>query len=57
MEYDWILDEAKKIEEKIVSHRRYLHQNAEVGFLLEKTQAYVVSELEKIGCEAKLQGK
>ena len=34
MEYDWILDEAKKIEEKIVSHRRYLHQNAEVGFSL-----------------------
>ena len=45
MEYDWILNEAEKIEEKIVSHRRYLHQNAEVGFSLEKTKAYVVGIL------------
>ena len=57
MKYNWIISEAEKIEDKIISHRRALHKYAEVGFSLEKTKQYVFSELRKIGCEAEFVGK
>lgn len=45
------LSEAKRIEKKLIEHRRYLHQNAEIGFDLSKTCSYVRSVLNSIGCE------
>ena len=45
------LSEAKRIEKKLIEHRRYLHQNAEIGFDLSKTCSYVRSVLKSIGCE------
>ncbi len=49
MEFEWITNEALKIEGEIITHRRKLHQMAEVGFSLDKTLAYVRGELEKMG--------
>ncbi len=51
------LKEAKEIENEIVNNRRYLHQNAEVGFDLPKTVEFVKSELEKIGYKVTPCGK
>lgn len=47
--YSDMLSKAKSIQEIIVSHRRYLHANAEVGFELHKTKAYVRTKLEELG--------
>ncbi len=52
-----ILSEAKAMQGELVCFRRYLHENAEVGFALTKTVAFVKSELEKIGCEPKSCGR
>ena len=51
------LKEAKEIENEIRQNQRYLHQNAEVGFELEKTTKYVKAKLEKMGCEVTHCGK
>ena len=51
------LKEAKEIEDEIRQNQRYLHQNAEVGFELEKTTKYVKAKLEKMGCEVTHCGK
>jgi len=51
------LKEAKEIEKEITENRRYLHQNAEVGFELTKTAEFVKSKLEKIGCKVTSCGK
>lgn len=44
-----ILEEANQIKEEIIKHRRYLHQNPEIGFELTNTKNYVKKELEKMG--------
>lgn len=46
-----ILEEAKEISEKIVAHRRYFHENAEVHLDLPKTSAYVEEQLRALGYE------
>lgn len=57
MKYDWIIKETKRIEQKIISHRRILHQFAEVGTSLAKTKEYVISVLQGLGYEAQTVGK
>lgn len=44
-----LLQEAELIKDIIIKHRRYLHQNPEVGFHLKKTKDYVKQELKKMG--------
>lgn len=44
-----ILKDAERLREKLVQHRRYLHQNAETGFALPKTFAYVEKTLRDLG--------
>lgn len=46
-----ILEEAKEIREKIVAHRRYIHENAEIHLDLPKTSAYVEEQLRALGYE------
>lgn len=49
-------DRALELKLETVAHRRYFHQNAEVGMELPKAKAYVLEELRKIGLEPKLCG-
>lgn len=51
-----LLTEAKQLQETIVGHRRYLHQNAEVGLELPKTSTYVIKELKAMGYVPELVG-
>ena len=51
------LKEAHQLTEEITRNRRYLHQNAEVGFELLKTTEFVKEKLNEIGCEAAPCGK
>lgn len=51
------LEESKMLEKEITEYRRYLHQNAEVGFELEKTLEFVKNKLTEFGCEVKPCGK
>lgn len=52
-----ILDEAKKLQNELVGHRRYLHEHAEVGFDLPKTYDYIKSTLQSYGYTPKKCGK
>ena len=52
-----LLKEAMEIKEHLIRHRRYLHENAEVGFELPNTLAYVLKTLEEIGYEPHKVGK
>lgn len=47
------LKRAQELEASMKSDRRYLHQNAEVGFDLPITTKYVMDRLQKIGLEPK----
>jgi hippurate hydrolase len=49
MDSEEFLREAKGLKADLVRCRRALHQNPETGFALDKTVAFVKSELEKIG--------
>lgn len=49
--------EAQAIQDKIISHRRHLHEVAEVGFDLPNTLRYVESTLTKLGYEVNPCGK
>ena len=51
------LKEAKDIEDEVVENQRFLHQNAEVGFELQKTTEYVKNKLEELGCKVTPCGK
>ena len=51
------IEEAKRIEKELTTNRRYLHQNAEVGFDLPKTAEFVKSKLEELGCQVTPCGK
>ena len=46
-------ERALELQNETVAHRRYLHENAEVGLDLPKAVAYVVEELTKAGLEPK----
>ncbi len=48
-----ILNQAKSIKEDIVSYRRTIHSNPEVGPELPKTKAYVMEKLKEFGYEPK----
>ncbi|MBQ5929336.1 MAG: amidohydrolase [Clostridia bacterium] len=52
-----LLKEAKKIQTEITQYRRYLHQNAEVGFDLPKTAEYVAEQLRSMGYTPKVVGR
>jgi amidohydrolase len=44
-----LLKAARQIQETLVKHRRYLHENAEVGMDLPKSAAYVSARLKEMG--------
>ena len=44
-----IMRQAKGLQEELVRHRRYLHENAELGFDLPKTCAFVELALRVLG--------
>lgn len=46
-----LLQEAKTIQETLVKHRRYLHENAEIEMDLPVTTEYVKTELKAMGYE------
>ena len=46
---DRLLKRAKDSQEELVAARRYLHANAETGFALPKTLAYIEKRLKEIG--------
>ncbi len=50
-------ENVKVFETELAEFRRYLHENAEVGFDLPKTVDFVKNELEKIGCQVTPCGK
>ncbi len=52
-----LLTEVKEIENEMIEYRRYLHENAEVGFELERTVEFVKTKLNEFGCEAEPCGK
>ena len=52
-----LLKEGKKLQEELTKHRRYLHQNAEVGFDLPKTTGYVAEQLRLLGYTPKRVGR
>ena len=57
MSFEWIYKRAVELESELKRWRRFLHQNAEVGFDLDKTATYVKNELEKMGLEPEICGK
>ncbi len=40
---------AKKYEEQLIADRRWLHENAEVGMILPRTENYIRTQLEEMG--------
>ena len=52
-----IMNEAEGIFYELEENYHYLHKNAEVGFQLEKTVAFVKNKLCEIGCKFKEIGK
>lgn len=48
-----ILEESKKIEETIIKHRRYIHENAEISDQLPITTEYVITKLREMGYNPK----
>lgn len=43
------IEEAKELQRELLEWRQYLHRHAETGFALEKTAAFIESELKKMG--------
>ena len=54
---DRIFQEALALQDETVAHRRYLHENAEVGLDLPKTVAYIRKTLSAVGLAATPCGK
>lgn len=46
-----IMDKAKKMQDEIVEHRRYLHQIPELGLELPKTRKYIIEKLREMNIE------
>lgn len=57
METTQFFEEAKALQSTLVTHRRYLHQNAEIGFDLPKTLSYVQTQLKALGYAVDTCGK
>ena len=51
------LKESKELLESMRTDRRYLHENAEVGFRLPKTSSYVFNRLKGLGYTPKRIGR
>ena len=49
-----ITSKAKEIENKLITHRRYLHENAELGFQTVNTSKYILETLSALGAECSL---
>lgn len=43
------LKEAFAMKDNIIENRRYIHENAELGFDLPKTRAFVIKQLTSLG--------
>lgn len=54
---NWMMEEAKALQDEIVAHRRWLHAHAEVGFDLAETKEYVRNALAQMGIKAEECGK
>ena len=54
---DEIKKKAKALGQTCIKHRRYFHQNAETGFDVEKTTAYIWAQLQTLGYAPKRVGK
>lgn len=54
---DELLKKAKGLQTELVAMRRYLHENAETGFKLPKTLAYIEKQLMDMGYSPKKCGK
>jgi hippurate hydrolase len=52
-----IIKQAEKLQDSLVQYRRYLHKNAEVGFDLPKTSAFVENTLRDMGYAVERCGK
>lgn len=50
-------DRALLLKEETRAHRRWFHTNAEVGLNMPRGQAYILSQLQKLGIEAKPCGR
>jgi len=48
-----IMLEAFELQEQLISYRRYLHQNPEIGMNVEQTAKFVIKELIEMGYEPK----
>ncbi len=57
MNFQMLLEEAQSDIDELVKHRRFLHENAEVGFELTKTFKYVFDELKNYGYSPQKCGK
>lgn len=51
-----VIKEAQEMQGELVNIRRYLHQNPEVDFDLEKTRAFVTKKLREYGLEPTMTG-
>ena len=47
------IEQAKLIKDDIISYRRTIHENPEVGAELPKTKAYVMEKLREFGYDPK----
>lgn len=52
-----IFERAKALEKETIENRRYLHANAETGFDLPKTNAFIKEKLREVGLEVTPCGK
>ena len=52
-----ILNEANKIKNLMIEHRRYLHENPEVHLSLPKTSKYVFNQLKSLGYNPEILGE
>lgn len=52
-----LLKDAQALQETLLKHRRYLHKNAEIGFDLSKTCAYVEKTLTELGYQPQKCGR
>jgi len=46
-----LLEDAKNLQDTMVAHRRYFHENAEIHMELPKTTEYVITKLKEMGYE------
>lgn len=52
-----LMSQAKGLQEELIAYRRYLHENAEIGFEIPKTYAFVEKALQDMGYTVEKCGK